>query len=457
MTKWSSKHVEQCRVASQLSFVDKEADLVDYQSDFGQMITSELPKAVAKPETLQQLSALMRYANRYQLPITLRSLGLSQSGQSLTSNGSLIVDMQAFNQIKSMQENRITAGCAVTWRDLIAHSLSANKLPYVFPYNMSLNLGGLLSSGGLGAATSKYGIAANYVEAMTVMKADGQLLCCDAGDDLFHAVLCGMGQFGIICDVSLSLRPCKPWVKSYYLLYSDYSQWLNDQLNLRGKVDYIEAYTLPLMLGLKKSDQGRIPLTDWMFCTHIAIEGEQDSWDDKVLLDLNFFKVSHQEVNTVFDYALRHDNRFKAMKMSGQWQLQHPWYECYVPASVLRENLHEILATVSLGLGGMYHIFPVEKCKPKYFMLPEEAPVFAFNILTPGVMPHQSQDCQESIRWLNRLFLNQGGKRYVSGWLGKGVGDEFWQSHYSEAYQEKKEMKARFDPNGIFCSSLHPR
>ena len=80
--------------------------------------------------------------------------------------------------------------------------------------------------------------------------------------------------------------------------------------------------------------------------------------------------------------------------------------------------------------------------------------VFAFTMLAPGIPQENMSACLECIANLDSLLLPQGGKRYLSGWLGDNAID--WCGHYGDKGAQRAEVKRRYDPHGIFCSHLLP-
>lgn len=71
--------------------------------------------------------------------------------------------------------------------------------------------------------------------------------------DLFHAVLGGLGQFGIITQAIIALEPAPTMVKWIRALYSDFSTFANDQEKLissKNSFDYVEGFVIINRTGL---------------------------------------------------------------------------------------------------------------------------------------------------------------------------------------------------------------
>ena len=172
-------------------------------------------------------------------------------------------------------------------------------------------------------------------------------------------------------------------------------------------------------------------------------------------MELSPWKLVHTQDEPIHSYFHRHDARFNAMKMTGQWDLQHPWYECFIQKTQL-ESLEELLKTLPIHYASTVHIAAVAPCSPTGFLqLPKVKDIFAFMILNPGLPKPLIPSCLETIKNLDAFFLPQGGKRYLSGYLGDFLDREFWQNHFAEQYSDWVQLKQLYDPQNIFCSALH--
>jgi UDP-N-acetylenolpyruvoylglucosamine reductase len=455
MRYWSESQLKECQQLAKMDFVTDDEKLKYYNQDFGHLLQSNVA-AVVIPDNIEQLKIIICFANRNSLPITIRSLGLSQSGQSIGSQEGLVIDMQNFNAVTDVEDDCLLAEANAKWREVIDKSLAASMLPLVYPYNINLSIGGVLSAGGVGASSFLHGSIVSHVLAMEVMLFDGSIRMLKPGDELFNLVLSGQGQFGIIINAKLKLRKAKSKVRSYYLLYDCHKTWLRDQFSLTSKWDYCESFCSPCIQGARLTPAGRKPFAQWFYSIHLSLEYADTLDDEQLLHGLQYTKLLGHDDDEIGNYAARHDSRFDVMKALGQWELHHPWYECFVAKDFLEDCLPEILQTITLAFGTVCHVAPLANNKAKYFMLPEEEHVASFLILAPGVHPAMTQACLASHDYLNELFLQSGGKRYLSGYLGQNIGKEFWAKHYGSYYQERELLKQKYDPNGIFCSLLHP-
>jgi FAD/FMN-containing dehydrogenase len=454
VNKWSIKWQKLCELETKAKLINDKNKLIPYNQDFGHMLKGNVA-AVYLPQSFEQLSQVVRFANHNCLPITIRANGLSQSGQSIASSGGLLIDMSNFYRVYTPENETIAAEPNATWNNVITQSLENMQLPHVYPYNLNLSVAGVISAGGVGASAFSCGTIASHIQSLDVMIADGSIKTVVKSHELFDAVISGQGQFGIITKVNLSLRACKRRIRTFFLRYDSHEVWLNDLFSLDSNWDYIEAFCSPCIQGARLTSQGRKPFADWFFCTHISMEFDVDAPSKDTLKALNFSKLVRVEEDTIESYVGRHDSRFQMMKNTGQWELFHPWYECFVPKKILDEKLPEILDSITLAFGSVYHVVPIALNNAKYFMMPNSDEIAAFMILSPGIHKILQTACLESHAYLNDIFLRAGGKRYLSGYLGTTISENYWVKHYGEHFVDRHKVKEKYDPRGIFCSLLH--
>jgi hypothetical protein len=310
--------------------------------------------------------------------------------------------------------------------------------------------------GGVGAASFKHGVAASHVNALEVVTADGKIQRVDAESPLFHACLGGQGQFGVITRAAIQLRPCGRQVRTFFLTYVDKEQWLQDLSVFKNHADFIEAFCSPAPQGMKLTANGRRPFAQWLFSMQVSVEYD-DEGPELIDLgnDIKPWKILHRQDEPMESYLFRHESRLRAMRASGQWELQHPWYECLVPHDVVLSELDDLLYSLPLYYATLVHLVPISGKQPTgFFMRPGQSEFFSVMILNPGVPAALVPGCLEVIREMDERFLARGGKRYLSGFLGSDLPPDYWVAHFGPDYASWLNLKRRYDPKGIFCSTL---
>ncbi|TAL63565.1 MAG: FAD-binding oxidoreductase [Legionella sp.] len=457
MKQWDASKIKQFNQQSPEALLCDEATLFAFSQDFGRVMQSQ-PAAVYQPHSIEAIQNLIRFAQNEQLPLTIRGNGLSQGGQSLPLPGGVTLSMQQFDKPGEFTGDSIWMEANASWTSLLEQTLPALKAPHVLPYNCNLAVAGVLSVGGVGASSFKYGTINSHVKGLEVIDGLGELQRVDYRSPLFDACLSGQGRCGVITKAEIALRTVQPLVKTFCLVYNEQDKWFKDLEKLKTKADYLELFCSPAIQGAKPIGDKRQPVAEWLYALHCSFEFTEQSPElTDLVADLHYWKLLQAYEESIGSYYLRHNSRFVMMKSLGQWDLLHPWYECFVPTKVLQTHLEAILQSLPLHYANLVHIVPISRPNANFLMFPKEDSVCSFMILHPGIPQLFKDSCLQAVEELDKRFLQLGGKRYLSGYMGKAVGGEYWSTHFAEYYKAWMDVKKQYDPAGIFCSLLHPK
>ncbi|WP_298624062.1 FAD-binding protein [uncultured Legionella sp.] len=455
LNQWNIEKIRQYEQETGQALLRDEQTLASFSHDFGNVFHST-PTAVFIPDSSDELQSFIRFANQHVVPVTVRGNGLSQCGQSLSVAGGVVVSMQNFSKALEYEGETIWVEANSSWSNLLDASLPHHKAPFVLPYNCNLSVGGVLSAGGVGASSFKFGAINAHVQALEIIDGAGVKHLVDNTSPLFHACLSGQGRFGIITKTCIKLKSVKSQVKTVCLVYADQKQWFTDIEKAKEKCDYMELFCSPSIQGAQLKEGKRVPMTQWLYGMHLSVDFEKNSPDPRELIaHLKPWNIINVQEEPISSFLLRHNSRFEAMKMLGQWDLFHPWYECFIGRDVLQEHLPHILKELPVYYANLVHIVPMEKMKAGFLMLPEDDSVCSFMILNPGVPAPYKDGVLQAIKSLDECLINLGGKRYLSGYLGEDLSDGYWKNHFVDQYQSWIDLKTQFDPLGIFKSVLH--
>src|SRR3989338_9331309 len=263
---------------TQIDFVENEQTLLTLNNDFGGMVQGSAA-AVAIPKTVHEIQQLLALANKNKFSVTTRALGLSQSGQAVAPPHGIVLLTSALNQIEEpdLDAETITCQAGATWKDVVTKSSAYGYLPKVLPFRLELSIGGILSAGGLGSTSHEYGPIINHVTELEIVAGSGEHIRCNrkVAADLFHAVLGGLGQHGVIVSATIALRPFKPKTRTFYLLYDNHNAWLQDQWSLiqNKTCHHLEAFCSASVQGLRQATSVFYkPFAAWLYPMQVSIE-----------------------------------------------------------------------------------------------------------------------------------------------------------------------------------------
>lgn len=434
-----------------------------HSGDFGGLARGQC-QGVARPRDVQEVAALVAWARRQGVRLTIRGGGLAQSGQSVPVEG-LALCTERLDAIHALDRDArvVRCGAAVSFRQLLERTLPLGLAPRAMPLNLDLTLGGVLSAGGVGSTSHRHGPVAANVAALMVVTGDGQVRHCsrELQPDLFNACLCGVGRFGVICEATLELRVARARVRTHYLRYSDADAFLADQDALvtgrAGPVpDHLEGHCVSGIFGLTRAtpDGPRTPLLDHSFGLQVSCEFDDGPPDSAAQLrGLSHDRLLHTEDSELADYCARYDARFAMMRATGAWSQLHPWFECFVGVDAIGAFLPRALAKIPPLFGDGHRILHIDMGgAPASLARPPGPRVVAFAMLPAGIPPDARTPAMQTLDALDGLCRELGGKRYLSGWLGAFDAG----SHHGPENTAMARRRAAYDPDGVFESLLFP-
>jgi FAD/FMN-containing dehydrogenase len=161
------------------------------------------PPAVVQVRDSADVRAVVRWADRYDIPLVSRSGGHGYNGNS-TSASAVVVDVGALDRI-SYSDGTATLGPGA--RTFAIYTALARR-GVTIPAGScpTVAVGGLVLGGGMGLAGRAFGLTLDHVTSFDVVTADGLRRRVDGDDDLFWALRGGGGSFAIVTAIRLSTR-----------------------------------------------------------------------------------------------------------------------------------------------------------------------------------------------------------------------------------------------------------
>jgi len=155
-------------------------------------------------QTLEELRHLMAEIPR----LIPRGAGLSYGDASLAGH---ILSTHRFNRFLHFDHLRGAIRCeaGVTLDEILKVIVPKGWFLPVTPGTKYITIGGAVAADVHGKNHHKEGSIGRYVDRLTLMMADGELMQCSSTEnpDLFHTTCGGMGLTGIILEVELNLKP----------------------------------------------------------------------------------------------------------------------------------------------------------------------------------------------------------------------------------------------------------
>ncbi|WP_419698300.1 FAD-binding oxidoreductase [Mucilaginibacter sp. NFX135] len=175
------------------------------------------PEVVAKPQTPEEVAALLKLCNKHRIPVTPRGAGTGLSGGALPVKGGLLIAMERFNKVLEIDEQNLQATVepGVITEEFMNQAAAKGLLYPVDPASKgSCFIGGNVSHGSGGPRVVKYGTIREYVLNLQVVLASGEIIWTGAntlkyaaGYNLTQLVIGSEGTLGIVTKIVVKLIP----------------------------------------------------------------------------------------------------------------------------------------------------------------------------------------------------------------------------------------------------------
>jgi hypothetical protein len=207
-----------------------------------------MPHGLVIARSAAQISSLMKAAQAHGVPVTVRGGGLTTEGESVAFGG-VLLDMTGMSRVISVDKENLSVRteAGIFWASLAEH-LRRHGMDYLSaPLNLTSSVGGTLGVGGIDVNSPRLGCSADQALALQVVTPTGEIVeCSDSRNpELFQRVILGYGQFGVITEASLAIRPYTPLRMRYYY-YSSLRMAIEDlqRLDREDASDYSGILTM---------------------------------------------------------------------------------------------------------------------------------------------------------------------------------------------------------------------
>ena len=202
----------------------------DYMRDEMPIYGKRMPDVLIQPLTTEEVSAVMKICNDNLIPVTPRGAGTGLVGASVAVLGGVMIDTQKMNQIIEYDlENMIVrVQPGVLLNDLAEDCVRQGLLYPPDPGEKFACLGGNVNTNAGGMRAVKYGATRDYVRAMKVVLANGDVVDFGAkvsktstGYSLLNLMVGSEGTLGIITELTLKIIPAPKAVVSLIIPFED--------------------------------------------------------------------------------------------------------------------------------------------------------------------------------------------------------------------------------------------
>ncbi|NOY70929.1 MAG: FAD-binding protein [Gammaproteobacteria bacterium] len=186
-----------------------------YECD-GLSVYRRLPMAVALPDQVEQVQAIMRLCHEYKVPVVARGAGTGLSGGALPLENGLLLSLAKFNRILNIDPANAQATVEPGVRNL---AITEAAKPYNLYYapdpssQIACTIGGNVAENSGGVHCLKYGLTVHNVLQVKIITIEGELMTLGSetldspGYDLLALITGSEGMLGIFIEIIVKLLP----------------------------------------------------------------------------------------------------------------------------------------------------------------------------------------------------------------------------------------------------------
>lgn len=175
-----------------------------------------VPLAVAIPESVEQIKAILSLCHHNDIPVVARGAGTGLSGGALPVENGILLSLARFRQILSIDEDSMTAVVQPGVRNLaISEAAESYGLHYAPDPSSQIacSIGGNVAENAGGVHCLKYGLTVHNILQLKGLTMDGEELVIGAdaldapGYDLLALLTGSEGMLCIITEITVKLLP----------------------------------------------------------------------------------------------------------------------------------------------------------------------------------------------------------------------------------------------------------
>ncbi|NMM64438.1 FAD-binding oxidoreductase [Clostridium sp. P21] len=170
---------------------------------------------VVKPGSSEEVSKIVKYANKVLIPVVPRGGGTGLCGATIPLKPSIMLSLERLDKIVELDEENlmITVEAGVTLAGLLERLNKHEKLFFpIHPGDEGAQIGGMVAENAGGVNAVRHGIMRNHIKALEVVLPTGELVSLgnkllknNMGYDLLNMIIGSEGTLGIVTKATLRL------------------------------------------------------------------------------------------------------------------------------------------------------------------------------------------------------------------------------------------------------------
>ncbi|HCX03457.1 MAG TPA: FAD-binding oxidoreductase [Clostridiales bacterium] len=210
--------------------LDKEK-MENYSHDETPEEYAHMPEVVITPTTTEQISEVMKLANKHLIPVTPRGAGSGLSGGAIPTFGGILLSVEKMNKVIEIDYDNMMI---VVEPGLVTNEINGlveDKGLFFAGYPMSLltcYIGGNIAENAGGGKAIKYGVTGQYIMGLEVVTPTGEIVELGGknvkdvtGYDIKKLMIGSEGTLGVITKAIIKLSPKPKFATDLLVLFED--------------------------------------------------------------------------------------------------------------------------------------------------------------------------------------------------------------------------------------------
>ncbi len=405
------------------------------------------PALIALCETPEDVQAAVGVARKHGLPLSVRGGGHDWFGRALRNDG-LVKDLTRMRGVEVDRYSRIA--------DVAGGARSIDVIEAAAPYDLvavtgnngAVGMAGLTLGGGYSLLSPRYGLAADNLLSADVVLADGRRITADQNNnaDLFWALRGGGGNFGVVVSMRIRLHEVREILAGSILYpFSEATMVLHRYARLAG--------TAPDELGALAGIVSG-PTGDPVVLVAPLWTGEPAKM--QVLDDLQHLGTPVLADIAPTSYAAMLA-RFEAQMGSGRhYKLRTRWL-----SDLTSEAISVLVAAANSKTSpysaiAMHHFRgAATRVRPDATAFGQREPHFLVELIAAWEPDAEGGGAAER-QWVEDVWHALAPFALPGGYANLLAPDQHEQiaQAYGANAERLRELKQRYDPNGVFSSAI---
>lgn len=209
----------------------EKEDLYCYSFDATAGFPGKMPHAVVNPESTEDVIKVVKFADKYSIPLYPRGSGTNLAGGTIPTEGGIVLTTVRMNKIIEIDHENLVA---VVQPGMIVKSLNDAIAGdgLIYPPDpgtvATATIGGTVAQCAGGLRGLKYGVTKHYVMGMEIVLASGEVMRVGGktvknvtGYDLTKLFTGSEGTLGVITEITVKLVPAPDSRMSLMAIFDD--------------------------------------------------------------------------------------------------------------------------------------------------------------------------------------------------------------------------------------------